>query len=102
MDSIRVFQNRKLSGRPSRSRAPGKSSRKKSASCRSNDRSPLGTILIARRPNSERPGVIGVVVASTVEGDAGITTLGCTEAITEATSVCRKCLRSSPMSRAVL
>ena len=33
------------SGRPSRSRGPGSSSRKKSASCRSNDRSPLGTIL---------------------------------------------------------
>ena len=45
VDSIRVFQNRRLSGRPSRSRGPGKSSRKNSASCRSNDRSPLGTTL---------------------------------------------------------
>ena len=43
--SICVFQNRRLSGRPSRSRGPGSSSRKKSASCASNDRSPLGTIL---------------------------------------------------------
>ena len=37
-----------LSGSPSRSRGPGSSSRKKSASCSSKDRSPFGTILIGR------------------------------------------------------
>src|ERR1700693_3942063 len=44
--SIRVFQNRRLSGSPSRSRGPGSSSRKKSASCASKDRKPFGTILM--------------------------------------------------------
>ena len=42
VSSIQLFQNRRLSGKPSRSRGPGKSSRKKSASCSSNDRKPLG------------------------------------------------------------
>ena len=42
---IRVFQNRILSGKPSRSRAPGSSSWKKSASAASNERRPFGTIL---------------------------------------------------------
>src|SRR5262245_50279848 len=46
VSSMRVFQKRILSGKPSRSRGPGSSSRKKSASWASNDRSPLGTILI--------------------------------------------------------
>ena len=46
--SMRVFQKRMLSGRPSRSRGPGSSSKKKSASCASKDRNPLGTILIVR------------------------------------------------------
>src|ERR1700736_4109622 len=44
--SIRVFQNRRLSGSPSLSRGPGNSSRKKSASCSSKDRKPFGTILM--------------------------------------------------------
>src|SRR5712692_7599688 len=44
--SIRVFQNRRLSGNPSRSRGPGNSSRKKSASWASNERKPFGTILM--------------------------------------------------------
>src|SRR5580700_8035575 len=46
--SIRVFQNRRLSGKPSRSRGPGNSSRKKSASWASNERKPFGTIWIGR------------------------------------------------------
>src|SRR5260221_11966930 len=44
--SIGVFQKRRLSGKPSRSRGPGNSSRKKSASWASNERRPFGTILI--------------------------------------------------------
>src|SRR4029453_7046580 len=44
--SIRVFQNRRLSGSPSRSRGPGSSSRKKSASWASKERKPFGTILM--------------------------------------------------------
>src|SRR5208282_1520764 len=43
---MRVFQKRMLSGRPSRSRGPGSSSRKKSASWASKERRPLGTILM--------------------------------------------------------
>jgi hypothetical protein len=42
---IRVSQNRMLSGTPSRSREPGNSSIKKSASLTSNERRPFGTIL---------------------------------------------------------
>src|SRR4029077_8270552 len=42
---MRVFQKRMLSGSPSRSRGPGSSSRKKSASWASKERSPFGTIL---------------------------------------------------------
>ena len=41
--SILDFQKRMLSGIPSRSRGPASSSRKKSASLASNERSPLGT-----------------------------------------------------------
>src|SRR3954452_19967815 len=43
--SIRFFQKRRLSGNPSRSRGPGSSSRKKSASWASKERRPFGTIL---------------------------------------------------------
>src|SRR6516165_1192675 len=45
VSSILVFQKRMLSGSPSRSRGPGSSSRKKSASCSSKERNPFGTIL---------------------------------------------------------
>src|SRR6266542_4243717 len=41
---MRVFQKRMLSGRPSRSRGPGSSSRKKSASWASKECRPFGTI----------------------------------------------------------
>ena len=44
VSSIRVFQNRMLSGRPLRSRGPGSNSRKNSLSFSSKERSPLGTI----------------------------------------------------------
>ena len=46
VSSMRVLQNRMLSGNPSRSRGPGSSSRKKSASCSSKDRNPFGTTLM--------------------------------------------------------
>src|SRR5499427_3268941 len=45
VSSSRVFQKRMLSGSPSRSRGPGSSSRKKSASWASKDRNPFGKIL---------------------------------------------------------
>src|SRR3954453_11158489 len=45
LSSIRFFQKRILSGSPSRSRGPGSSSRKKSASWASKERRPFGTIL---------------------------------------------------------
>src|SRR6516162_6369855 len=68
VDSIRVVQMRRLSGNPSRSRAPGSSSRKKSASLRSNDRSPFGTILTARPSESDRSGAIDDGVGSSGGG----------------------------------
>src|SRR3954447_13496129 len=43
---MRFFQKRIESGKPSRSRGPGRSSKKKSASSASKDRSPFGMILI--------------------------------------------------------
>src|ERR1700730_14132718 len=46
VDSIRVFQKRRLAGSPSRSRGPGSSSRKKSASWASKEPKPFGTILM--------------------------------------------------------
>src|SRR5438067_7540371 len=45
LSSIRFFQKRIVSGSPSRSRGPGSSSRKKSASWASKERRPFGTIL---------------------------------------------------------
>src|SRR5712671_921568 len=45
LSSIRFFQKRIVSGSPSRSRGPGSSSRKKSASWASKERNPFGTIL---------------------------------------------------------
>ena len=44
---MRVFQKWMLSGSPSAWRGPGRSSRKKSASCSSKDRRPLGTTLMS-------------------------------------------------------
>src|SRR6266567_94779 len=45
VSSMRDFQKRIVSGSPSRSRGPGTSSRKKSASWASKERRPFGTIL---------------------------------------------------------
>ena len=56
-----------LSGSPSRSRGPGSNSRKKSASCSSKDRSPLGTILIGRWSESDCLDVGGGGAASWVD-----------------------------------
>ena len=52
--SMRVFQKRKLSGNPARSRGPGSSSRKKSASFSSKARNPLGMILITSAVGTKR------------------------------------------------
>src|SRR5262249_61634500 len=61
------FQNWMLSGSPSRSRGPGSSSTKKSASCSSNDRSPLGTILIGCMSESDGPDGAGSGTDSRVD-----------------------------------
>src|SRR5438445_125960 len=65
---MRVFQKRMLSGRPLRSRGPGSSSRKKSASWASKERNPFGTILtgLLSRPDlgvQEDPDRVGVAGA---------------------------------------
>ena len=67
--SMRVFQNRSDSGKPSRSRGPGRSSRKKSASFLSNDRRPLGTTL-TEGPLSE-PGRAAVDICVTARARPG-------------------------------
>src|SRR5271169_4442428 len=69
--SIFRFQNWMLSVSPSRSRGPGKSSRKKSASCSSKDRSPRGTILIGRPAESDSLEVVGTGADSRVEFRVG-------------------------------
>src|ERR1700730_7202126 len=99
---MRDFQNRMLSGSPSRSRGPGRSSRKKSASWASKDRNPFGTILIGLL---SEVGVVGVTpvpdpsnvdcgTTGVIEGEpmAFVMGLGCWV---------RKCRRSSAMSFAV-
>src|SRR5688500_18725912 len=48
---MRAFQNRMLSGSPSRPRGPGSSRRKKSASSVSKERNPFGTIGAAAPPD---------------------------------------------------
>src|SRR5262245_54256036 len=65
-----------LSGKPSRSRGPGNSSRKKSASWASNERKPFGTILTGWL---SEVGVAGVVEGvpeepAATEGDSNGTT----------------------------
>src|SRR5690349_3267689 len=65
MASTRVFQKRRTSGSPSLSLGPGNSSRKKSTSCSSNERSPLGTTLTAWWSRSGRSDVGRVKVLST-------------------------------------
>src|ERR1700691_1387091 len=88
VSSMRVFQNRILSGSPSRSRGPGNSSRKKSASCASKERRPLGTILagllstvddLAAVPDEPDAGIVGGVCKTGVaaEGAAWPEGLGC-------------------------
>src|SRR5204863_411781 len=62
-----VIPHRRLSGNPSRSRGPGSSSRKKSASWASDDRNPFGTILIGWW---SEVGVAGVAEAAPDRPDA--------------------------------
>src|SRR5450755_1293146 len=69
VSSIRVFQKRILSGSPSRSRGPGNSSRKKSASWASKDRKPFGTILIGWLSDVGIVGVADVPEPAKVDGD---------------------------------
>src|SRR5262249_8881658 len=56
-----------LSGRPSRSLGPGSSSRKKSASCSSKDRSPLGTIAMSLWSEHDSRELDGGVTGSGVD-----------------------------------
>src|SRR5437763_1966231 len=87
---IRAFQNRIISGRPSRSRGPGNNSRKKSASWASKDRKPFGTIVMGRAPEvgvvtlvedaRERLDEIAVdssVKSGAIEGEPGPFALEC-------------------------
>src|SRR5450432_926801 len=73
VSSMRVFQKRILSGSPSRSRGPGRSSRKKSASWASKERNPFGTILIGWW---SEVGVVGPVPdrLAAIDVDGGCTT----------------------------
>ena len=65
---MRDFQNRSVSGSPSRSRGPGNSSRKKSASRASNDRRPLGMTFRGRLSES-RCATASVPAGTTEVGD---------------------------------
>ncbi len=91
-----------LSGSPSRSRGPGSSSRKKSASCASKDRRPFGTILIGRWSESDCRDVSGSGADSRV--DPGGVLVGTAGAPGEAVppAAWRNRRRSSAMSLAVL
>jgi len=71
IDSTRVFQKRRLSGKPWRSREPGSRSRKKSASPASKERNPRGTTLTGG-PAESLPG--GPDFKSGLLTDAGSTT----------------------------
>src|SRR5580704_1615995 len=99
VSSIRDFQKRTLSGKPSRSRAPGNSSRKKSASFASKDRSPLGTIRIMRLSEGGRGDDSSITV-----GGAGneIGVGGKSTGSTLRDSVPRKWVRSCAKSLAVV
>src|SRR6266849_1651332 len=77
VSSMRVFQKRMLSGSPSRSRGPGSSSRKKSASWASKQRNPFGTILMGWLSE------VGVVAAIGEVPDATEVDAGCTTGLSE-------------------
>src|ERR1700738_4311695 len=80
VSSMRVFQKRMLSGTPSRSRGPGSSSRKKSASWASKDRRPFGTILIGW-PSRIRVGAVAEEVPAEPDPTGGVD--GCTAGTAE-------------------
>src|SRR6516162_4750277 len=113
VSSMRVFQKRMLSGSPSRSRGPGSNSRKKSASCASNDRSPFGTILTAWLSEvgvvavgEEVPDGLDVTAmdegctTGTSEGEPALLRTGTTCRLSDCSA--KKCRRSSAMSLAVV
>jgi hypothetical protein len=102
VDSIRVFQNRRTSGRPSRSRGPGTSSRKNLASCWSNERKPLGTTLAGRGSESSRAEEDSAGSVSRVDPDSEPTVLRAVASDPDAASPSRNWRRSSARSRAVL
>src|SRR5438445_11689712 len=80
VSSMRVFQKRMLSGKPSRLRGPGSSSRKKSASWASNERRPFGTILTGWL---SEVGVAGVGEGVPEEPDATVGDAGGMTALSE-------------------
>src|SRR5580658_6158638 len=100
--SILRFQNRMLSGSPSRSRGPGSNSRKKSASCSSKDRSPFGTILIGRPSESDGLDVAGSGADSSVDPGGVLMGADGARGETAPTVVWRNDRKSSAMSLAVL
>src|ERR1700738_1260571 len=81
VSSMRVFQNRRLSGNPSRSRGPGNSSRKKSASWASKDRKPFGTILMGWWSE------VGVVAEVLDRLDASAVDGGCETGVLEGVAI---------------
>jgi hypothetical protein len=103
-DSMWLFQKRMLSGSPCRSRAPGSSARKKSASCWSNDRRPLGTMRIGWPDSVER---CDKAVAKSSRSGVGVAGPGVRPPVAVAldnsrsSAWARKCRRSSAMSPAV-
>src|SRR5271155_5299854 len=78
--SMRAFQKRMLSGNPSRSRGPGSSSRKKSASWASKERKPFGTIF---KGWLSEVGVVAVAEVAPVRLDATDVGGGCKAGKTE-------------------
>src|SRR5450755_1850003 len=95
---MRVFQNRRLSGNPSRSRGPGNSSRKKSASWASKDRKPFGTILMGRLGVTDVPDLLkGEDVSTTGETEGELVALGLGLGCSAI-----KCRKSSAMSLPVV
>src|SRR5437879_4670643 len=92
-----------LSGKPSRSRGPGSSSRKKSASWASNERKPFGTILTASGSEKGVAGGLGIdVEGGPGEGRLIAAILVPLADFSSAVDSFTKCRRSSAMSLAVV
>ena len=102
VSSMRVFQKRMLSGSPSRSRGPGSSSRKKSASCASKDRNPFGTILIGWLVRGRRRGREETAWCRNGQGASFAVRRQANGFSSSGRCSARKCRKSSAMSFAVV